>query len=76
MYNELDFVRPLIKCFYYRKMELEEVFTIDIDTQVISLLSGPKISYEYLVLNSGYVVDETLDLFQYIEKGMYREQNL
>ena len=76
LYNELDFVNPLIKSFYYRKMEFEEVFWVDTDNQVIELFSGPKISYEYLVINSGNEVDESLVLYKFIEENMYWENNL
>ena len=57
-YNDLDFEQPLIKCYQHRNMKFDEVVKVDSKQQLIYLFSGDVISYDYLIINSGWQSDE------------------
>ena len=75
-YNKLDYEKPLIKAFFGKKMDFDEIVDLDLEKKEVSLFRGKKLTFDYLVINTGYIVDNENLPFENIHDYFHDENKM
>lgn len=75
-YNKLDYEKSYLKAFFQMKMDFDEIVDIDLEKKEVFLFKGKKISYDYLIVNSGFVLDYDKLPFEGIEEYFFDEDKM
>ncbi len=69
-YNKLDYEIPMIKAFYHKEMEFDEIVDLDLQSKTISLFTRKKFSFDYMIVNTGYELDEDSLLYKNLKNKL------